>query len=285
MEKDRKLKVVQERIISLIKKGASSRESADIYSLLNKFGDLFGSLPDSEVFNFSMNLIIEDEVFGIQSNETDVLVEQRKIDYPDFSIKMNKLTFFGLVMREIDAIKAYFQEKIEFHGDLYYAVRFMDILHLKILNLFPKTEMDEQITPSTIKTLLEVYQKGIKTANASHIPLFNDIFCLFVNHNPSAQKSIENHDILFEFLIHQYGKYFIQIQNSEMKWSESSKRTPDLIMMTDIDTSAGILIKGDAMKAFLEGKIQVGGNSLYALFYLELILMFLEFLNIIKLDD
>jgi putative sterol carrier protein len=65
-----------------------------------------------------------------------------------------------------------------------------------------------------------------------------------------------------------------------MEWAKGLVPNPDLTLEMSLQTSVETLIAGNAMSAYMEGKIIIEGNIAKALIFQNLIDIFLEFINI-----
>ena len=136
------------------------------------------------------------------------------------------------------------------------------------------------IDANSMKDLINVYLKGPSNVEPSQVPLFLDVLTVFVNNNPEAKETISEEDLSIQMKITDLDNYIIRIVDNRMEWYKGEETNPNLILEMDLETSADLLINGNPVSAYMEGKIKIEGDIAKALVLQDLIDIFLGFINL-----
>jgi len=131
-----------------------------------------------------------------------------------------------------------------------------------------------------MKSLIDVYSKGASLVEPSHVPLFLEVFTSFVNSNPEAKEIVSEEDLIIQIKISDLDSYVIRIRENTMEWAKETISNPNLSLEMSLQTSVEVLLTGNAISAFMAGKIIVEGDIAKALVFQDLIDIFLGFINL-----
>ena len=225
-------------------------------------------IKDAETYNF----IIDDQ---------HAIFNQGTLESSDFIITSELKTLSKLLLGHLDPLEAYFSELFQIGGDLMKVIQFVEILEL-VFDLLGLLERQEQtvIDVSSMKNLINIYLDKSSDIKPAHVPLFLEIFTIFVNNNPETKEMIMGEELTIQMRITDLANYTISLLNDKMEWSTDPVTNPSLILEMSLQTSVDILLNGDPMSAFIEGKIVIEGDIAKALVLQSLIDVFLEFIDL-----
>jgi len=275
------------RLLEIKEKGPESVTPEDIPLALGITCQFINSNPAAkELVNDDMSMIIE--IKGADKYYLTIIDGKCEfgkggLDSANFTLTTDLITITKMLLGQIDATVAYFSGDFEAEGELYYMIRYLEILDLafKMLDIISSEERVVVLKTEDMKNLFDVYARGASTVDPSHITLFFKVFATFVNYNPEAQDLISGEDLKIQMSIINHGDYLIRIVDSKMSWSEETISDFTVKLEMALETSAEILLDGDAVSAFMAGKIKVMGELAKALFFQELNELFLEYLNLL----
>lgn len=275
------------RILEVKEKGPESATIEDIPLVYEVTSQFLNVNPEAQklVGDLEMKIVINIEGVG----PYHMTVKQGKLEYgeggidnPDFTFSADLVTISKLLLGQLDPTVGFFSEEFKAEGELSHMILYLELLDLagEKLGITTKEEKKSFLEINDMKKLLSVYEDGASTVDPSTIPLFFEILTAYVNLNPEAQEFVVDDDNIFLMKIREVGEYIIQIEDGKMRWSEGTADNYTLRMEMDMQTSADVVIAGDAVTAYMAGSISVEGNIANGLFFQELIQMFLEFLDL-----
>ncbi|MFX0080350.1 MAG: SCP2 sterol-binding domain-containing protein [Candidatus Hodarchaeota archaeon] len=275
------------RLIEIRQKGSEAINIEDIPVIFHVLCDFININPEVQKLleDYKLRMMVKIE----NGNPYNLTIEDKNAEFnegalksPDFIIKSNLKTISKLILGEVDPLEAYFSEIFKIEGDMIKVIKFVEILDLAFQLVEGNDNETKRgvIDANSLKDLLNVYLEGISNLKASHVPLFLEILTTFVNNNPEAKEVISEEDLNIQMKITDLDNYIIRITNNRMEWSKGEIANSDLILETDLETSAALLIEGNPVSAYMAGKIRIEGNIAKALIFQDLIEVFLDFINL-----
>jgi putative sterol carrier protein len=275
------------RIIEIREKGIEAISNEDIPTIFQLICDFINLDQDAQKqikdYNLAMQIKIEDlESYFLTILEDRIEFTKEPLESQDFVISSDLRTISKLLLGQLDPLEAYFSELLTIKGDLFKVIQFVEILELTFakLEIINNSEKKLLFDTGSMKSLIDVYLKGASIVEPYHVPLFLEILTFFVNSNPEAKEIILDENLIIQLIISDYASYILHIKNCIMEWAKGLVPNPDLTLEMSLQTSVETLIAGNAMSAYMEGKIIIEGNIAKALIFQNLIDIFLEFINI-----
>jgi putative sterol carrier protein len=275
------------KLIEIRQKGSEAMSIEDIPVIFHLLCDFININPEVQklIEDYKLRMIVKIEdanLFNLIIEDNNAEFNEGALKSPDFIIKSNLQTFSKLLLGQVDPLEAYFSEIFKIEGDMIKVIKFVEILNLAF-QLVESNDNETKrgvIDANSMKDLLNVYLEGISNLKASHVSLFLEILTIFVNNNPEAKEIISEEDLKIQMKITDLENYIIRITNNRMEWSKGEIANSDLILETDLETSAALLIEGNPVSAYMAGKIRIEGNIAKALIFQDLIEVFLDFINL-----
>lgn len=201
---------------------------------------------------------------------------------PDFTLTTDLITISKMLLGQVDPSVAYFSGEFEAEGELYQMILYLEILDIafKLLEIINTDEREVLIETSDMKKLFDVYARGASTVTPEQIPLFFNVLTVFANHNPEALEHIADDDHKIQMTIRDVGIFVLDFKDGKMSWSENTAEDATLKIEMNMETSAQVVLEGDAVSAYMAGEISLVGNVSEGLFMQELIEIFLDYLNL-----
>lgn len=235
-----------------------------------------------EDYNLSIQIKIGDtDPYFLTIMESNANFTLEPLKSQDFVIASDLGTISKLLLGKLDPIEAYFSELLTIKGDLFKVILFVEVLELAFekLEIIDNRERRVLFDTGSIKSLIEVYSKGPSIVEPFHVPLFLDILSSFVNNNPETKEVILDENLIIQLIISNLDSYRIHINKNKMEWFKGVTSNPDLTLEMSLQTSVETLITGNAVSAYMEGKIFIEGEIAQALIFQNLIDIFLEFID------
>ena len=275
------------RLIEIRQKGAEAVSIEDIPVIFQILCDFININPEAQklIEGYILRMIVKiKDVEPYHLIIEDKIAEFNKgtLKSPDIIIKSNLKTFSNLFIGQVDPLEAYFSEIFKIEGELPKVIIFVEILELafELLEVNDNQDKKRVIDANSMKDLINVYLKGPSNVEPSQVPLFLDVLTVFVNNNPEAKETISEEDLSIQMKITDLDNYIIRIVDNRMEWYKGEETNPNLILEMDLETSADLLINGNPVSAYMEGKIKIEGDIAKALVLQDLIDIFLGFINL-----
>ncbi|MFX1344722.1 MAG: SCP2 sterol-binding domain-containing protein [Promethearchaeota archaeon] len=275
------------RLIEIREKGIEAVNIDDINVLFQILCDFINVNPEVQnlIEGNALRIIlkIEDaETYNLIIEDQNAIFTKGSLKTPDFIIRLNLKTIFNLFLGQIDPLEAYFSESFKIEGDLLKVIIFVDILELafKLLEVTDNQDTKRVIDANSMKDLINVYLKGPSKVKPSQVPLFLEVLTVFVNNNPEAQNTISEEDLSIQLKLIDLDNYVISISDNKMSWYKGEATNPNFVLEMNLESSADLLINGNPVSAFMNGKIKVEGDIAKALILQDLIDIFLDFINL-----
>lgn len=276
------------RILNIKEKGPGSAKFEDIPLVFDITCQFLNVNPEAQqlIKDLDLSIVVDIECsdpYNMTIKNGICQFDKGSIRNPNFSFNTDLNTITKLLLGLLDPTVGYFSRAFKAEGDLYYMIIFLELLDLagERLGITKVEEKKTFISTGDMKKLLNVYKEGADTVQPPVIPLFFEVFSTYVNLNPDAQDYISGEDHVILMKIRDVNDYVIQIEEGKMKWYQGSAENYTLKLEMDIETSADVVISGDAVTAYMAGNISIEGNIANGLFFQELIQMFLEFLDLL----
>ena len=275
------------RLIEIRQKGAEAVSIEDIPVIFQILCDFININPEAQklIEGYILRMIVKiKDVEPYHLIIEDKIAEFNKgtLKSPDMIINSNLKTFSNLFIGQVDPLEAYFSEIFKIEGELPKVIIFVEILELafELLEVNDNQDKKRVIDANSMKDLINVYLKGPFNVEPSQVPLFLEVLTVFVNNNPEAKETISEEDLSIQMKITNLDNYIIRIVDNRMEWYKGEETNPNLILEMDLETSADLLINGNPVSAYMEGKIIIEGDIAKALVLQDLIDIFLEFINL-----
>lgn len=275
------------RLIEIRQKGAEAVSIEDIPVIFQILCDFININPEAQklIEGYILRMIVKiKDVEPYHLIIEDKIAEFNKgtLKSPDIIINSNLKTFSNLFIGQVDPLEAYFSEIFKIEGELPKVIIFVEILELafELLEVNDNQDKKRVIDANSMKDLINVYLKGPSNVEPSQVPLFLEVLTVFVNNNPEAKETISEEDLSIQMKITNLDNYIIRIVDNRMEWYKGEETNPNLILEMDLETSADLLINGNPVSAYMEGKIIIEGDIAKALVLQDLIDIFLEFINL-----
>lgn len=275
------------RLIEIRQKATEAVSIDDIPVIFQLLCDFINVNPEVqkliEGYKLRMMVKIKDaEPYHLIIEDKNAEFNEGTLKSPDFIIKSNLKTISKLFLVQVDPLEAYFSEDFKIEGELLKVIKFVEILELAFQLLEVNDNQDKKgvIDANSMKDLINVYLKGPSNVEPSQVPLFLDVLTVFVNNNPEAKETISEEDLSIQMKITDLDNYIIRIVDNRMEWYKGEETNPNLILEMDLETSADLLINGNPVSAYMEGKIKIEGDIAKALVLQDLIDIFLGFINL-----
>ncbi len=275
------------RLIEIRQKATEAVSIDDIPVIFQLLCDFINVNPEVqkliEGYKLRMMVKIKDaEPYHLIIEDKNAEFNEGTLKSPDFIIKSNLKTISKLFLVQVDPLEAYFSEVFKIEGELLKVIKFVEILELAFQLLEVNDNQDKKgvIDANSMKDLINVYLKGPSNVEPSQVPLFLDVLTVFVNNNPEAKETISEEDLSIQMKITDLDNYIIRIVDNRMEWYKGEETNPNLILEMDLETSADLLINGNPVSAYMEGKIKIEGDIAKALVLQDLIDIFLGFINL-----
>ena len=275
------------RLIEIRQKATEAVSIDDIPVIFQLLCDFINVNPEVqkliEGYKLRMMVKIKDaEPYHLIIEDKNAEFNEGTLKSPDFIIKSNLKTISKLFLVQVDPLEAYFSEVFKIEGELLKVIKFVEILELAFQLLEVNDNQDKKgvIDANSMKDLINVYLKGPSNVEPSQVPLFLDVLTVFVNNNPEAKETISEEDLSIQMKITDLDNYIIRIVDNRMEWYKGEETNPNLILEMDLETSADLLINGNPVSAYMEGKIKIEGDIAKALVFQDLIDIFLGFINL-----
>ena len=275
------------RLIEIRQKATEAVSIDDIPVIFQLLCDFINVNPEVqkliEGYKLRMMVKIKDaEPYHLIIEDKNAEFNEGTLKSPDFIIKSNLKTISKLFLVQVDPLEAYFSEVFKIEGELLKVIKFVEILELAFQLLEVNDNQDKKgvIDANSMKDLINVYLKGPSNVEPSQVPLFLDVLTVFVNNNPEAKETISEEDLSIQMKITDLDNYIIRIVENRMEWYKGEETNPNLILEMDLETSADLLINGNPVSAYMEGKIKIEGDIAKALVFQDLIDIFLDFINL-----
>lgn len=275
------------RLIEIRQKGAEAVSIEDIPVIFQILCDFININPEAQklIEGYILRMIVKiKDVEPYHLIIEDKIAEFNKgtLKSPDMIINSNLKTFSNLFIGQVDPLEAYFSEIFKIEGELPKVIIFVEILELafELLEVNDNQDKKRVIDANSMKDLINVYLKGPSNVEPSQVPLFLEVLTVFVNNNPEAKETISEEDLSIQMKITNLDNYIIRIVDNRMEWYKGEETNPNLILEMDLETSADLLINGNPVSAYMEGKIIIEGDIAKALVLQDLIDIFLEFINL-----
>ena len=131
-----------------------------------------------------------------------------------------------------------------------------------------------------MKELLKVYQEGPDAVKPEHVPYFLDILSVFVNTNGEAQDEIEDTDFLVHLIVDKQDDYYIKLEGGKMSVSKEPLGDPTLTLRINSDAIGELITDGDAVSAYMNGKIEVEGDISEGMAFQSIMELLIYYLDI-----
>ncbi|MFX1480026.1 MAG: SCP2 sterol-binding domain-containing protein [Promethearchaeota archaeon] len=274
------------RLLEIKDKGVDAVTVQDIPLMFQILCEFINVNPKAQELIEGYQIVMIVEIQGVETynfilHDQRAIFNQGAIESSDFIITSDLKTLSKLFLGSLDPLEAYFSELIQIEGDLMKVIQFVEILEL-VFNLLGLLEQEEEsiIDVSSMKNLITIYKNKSTDIKPSHVPLFLEILTTFVNNNPETKEIITDEDLVIQLKITDIGDYIISLLNNKMEWSTKKVANPNLILEMTLQNSVDLLLNGNPMSAFLEGRIIVEGDIAKALVFQSLIDVFLEFIDL-----
>lgn len=274
------------RLIEIREKGIEAVNIDDINVLFQILSDFININPEVqkliEGYKLRIILKIEDaEIYNLNIEDQKAIFNRGTLKTPDFIISLNSKTIFNLFLGKIDPLEAYFSESFKIQGDLLKVITFVNILELafNLLEVSENQDTERLIDANSMKDLINVYLKGPTKVKPSQVPLFLEVLTVFVNNNPEAQNTISEEDLSIQLKLIDLDNYVVRITDNRMSWYKGEAPNANFVLEMNLETSADLLINGNPVSAFMNGKINIQGDIAKALILQDLIDIFLDFIN------
>ncbi|MFW9940235.1 MAG: SCP2 sterol-binding domain-containing protein [Candidatus Thorarchaeota archaeon] len=275
------------RLIEIREKGIEAVNIDDINVLFQILCDFINVNPEVQklIEGNALRIIlkIEDaETYNLIIEDQNAIFTKGSLKTPDFIIRLNLKTIFNLFLGQLDPLEAYFSESFKIEGDLLKVIIFVDILELafKLLEVTDNQDTKRVIDANSMKDLINVYLNGPSKVKPSQVPLFLEVLTVFVNNNPEAQNTISEEDLSIQLKLIDLDNYVISITDNKMSWYKGDATNPNFVLEMNLESSADLLINGNPVSAFMNGKIKIEGDIAKALILQDLIDIFLDFINL-----
>ncbi|MCP4762459.1 MAG: hypothetical protein GY870_11815 [archaeon] len=187
-----------------------------------------------------------------------------------------------VLLGKTDAVTAYFTEAAEAKGDMELMLIFVQILEKALIDLeiLKEGELEPLLETKTMKNLFKIYKAEAEGLEPEHVPMFLKVLATFVNLNPEAQEEIEDTNYVIKMSVDNIADYNIKIADGVMTYSKESLGEPSMTFKMDVNTVGELISDGDAVSAFMAGKITVDGELNKAMEFQTLMEMLMNYIDI-----
>ncbi len=234
-------------------------------------------------------IIIQMNIHGVKPYHLIITRDTCKYDIgtfnnPSFTFNSNLVNLGKLILGELDPSIGLFSGIFQVQGDFNAIINFLELLDFigEKLGILKRGERRTFIQLEDMKKLLDIYLNGSEYADPSILPLFLEILTAFTNLNPKAQNFIRDENQIFLIELKDDSSYVIQLKNGKMRWYEGTSEFFTFKAITTLKDSIDIVITGNPISPYLKGNLIIEGDISYALFYQELIHLFLDHLGLIE---